>query len=84
MDAVDVKRQSEEGGLPKAELLTTREACLLLSIGRSTLCRDSASGRIPRPVRIGRKLRWRRRELQDWIQAGAPALTVWKWNRGGR
>ena len=27
-------------------------------------------GEAPRPVRVGRSVRWRRQELEDWIEGG--------------
>lgn len=36
-----------------------------------------ASGKLPKPVRIGRSVRWRREELRDWIQEGCPRRREW-------
>lgn len=36
--------------------------------------RLSKTGRMPRPVKIGALVRWRRREILDWIAAGCPNL----------
>lgn len=36
--------------------------------------RLSDSGRMPRPVKLGRVNRWRRDEIEAWIQAGCPQL----------
>lgn len=37
-----------------------------------------ADGRLPRPVRLGRAVRWNVDELRDWLAAGAPEIAVWK------
>ncbi len=38
-----------------------------------------ASGRLgPLPVRLGRLVRWRRDELEEWVAAGLPNREVWR------
>ena len=58
------------------ELLMTKQAAELLSIGERTLWRWSRSGICPAPVKIGYGLRpavrFKRSELLDWIRAGCP------------
>jgi excisionase family DNA binding protein len=48
-------------------LLTVREAVPITGIGRDTLCRLVAEGRI-RTVAVGRKRLIPRRELDAWIE----------------
>ncbi len=44
--------------------------------------------RIPQPVEVGETKFWRRRELADWVDAGAPNVGMrgdhWKWEPGVR
>lgn len=37
-----------------------------------------ASGRLPRPIRFGRAVRWLVDEFHDWLAAGAPARDAWE------
>src|SRR5258708_6191861 len=62
---------------PEAILLSDLEAAALLNVSRATLHRLRASGRLPAPVRLGRCVRYNRRELEEWAAAGAPPLNVW-------
>jgi predicted DNA-binding transcriptional regulator AlpA len=32
----------------------------------------NAAGRMPTPVRLGSLMRWRRKEIMEWIDAGCP------------
>lgn len=48
------------------QLLTTKEACARLQIGRTTLLALAASGKIRR-VKIGRLARWRPADLVAFI-----------------
>jgi excisionase family DNA binding protein len=53
-------------------LLTTSEAAELLSISVRHFQRRVSEGRIPAPVHIGGCVRWSRRVLEKWVEAGMP------------
>ena len=38
----------------------------------------NSSGRLPRPIRLGRAVRWNAAEIQDWLNAGAPQRDAWE------
>jgi len=61
------------------ELLTDAEAAHLCGMGRSTWRRLHAAGKVPEPVRLGGCVRWRRREILDWIEEGCPPRDRWRW-----
>ena len=61
------------------QLLTAQDVAEMLDIGRSTLYRLKSSGKVPRPVKIGGSVRWRRAEIKAWIEAGCPPLSRWNW-----
>lgn len=56
-------------------LLDVRGVADLLAISSSTVRRLADGGRMPRPVRLGALVRWRRSEVEDWIAAGCPSIT---------
>ncbi|MDR1612087.1 MAG: helix-turn-helix domain-containing protein [Planctomycetota bacterium] len=58
-------------------LIDARETATLCGMSRAAWHKQLASGRIPCPVKIGRLSRWRRRELESWIDAGCPARQKW-------
>ena len=43
----------------------------------------NSSGRLPKPIRLGRSVRWPREELVWWIAAGAPSRDAWEAMKGG-
>lgn len=63
-----------------AELLDVKAVASLLG-GCSVrhVYRLADAGRMPRPVRLGALVRWRRAELVAWIEAGCPSQQL-----GGR
>lgn len=71
--------------------LQSAESCLavsaadvakLLNLSLRHVNNLNASGRLPRPIRLGRSVRWPRAELEAWIAAGAPSRQEWDKMRG--
>ena len=58
-------------------LLTADEAAALCHTVPRTWRTWHSTGKIPQPVRIGRKTLWRPEELKDWIAAGCPDRETW-------
>lgn len=56
-----------------AELIDVRAMSRLLSCSTRHVCRLADGGRMPRPLKLGALLRWRRAEVEAWIEAGCPA-----------
>ena len=67
-----------------APLLLSAEAVgLLLGVSRSTVYSMHACGELgPRPIHLGRRTLWNRKELESWTDAGCPSRDVWKQGRG--
>lgn len=67
---------------PLALLLDAVGAADLLDVSRSHFLRLHASGQVPQPVRLGRRVLWIRSELEAWLKAGAPSRERWSLVRG--
>jgi predicted DNA-binding transcriptional regulator AlpA len=52
-------------------LLISREAAKLLRLSERTVERHRVAGTGPRFIRLGRAIRYRRRDLLDWIERAA-------------
>ena len=56
-----------------AELLDIKSVALLLGgCSKRHIYRLTDAGRMPRPIKLGSLVRWRRAELEAWINAGCP------------
>ena len=53
-------------------LLTVKDVKTLTKLGESTIWRYVDEEKIPRPVRIGKAVRWRTSEIAAWIDNGCP------------
>lgn len=58
----------------KAELLDVRAVAALLDCSARHIYRLSDAGKLPRPVKLGQLVRWRRVELLGWLDDGCPAV----------
>jgi predicted DNA-binding transcriptional regulator AlpA len=57
------------------ELLTGREAAALVRLSERTMERHRTAGTGPRYIALGRAVRYRRRDLHDWIERGTRQST---------
>lgn len=64
--------------------LSTAELAAALGVSIRLIQRMNASGRLPRPMRFGRAVRWSVEELRDWIAVGSPGRDRWERIKNGR
>jgi len=57
--------------------ISARELADLLGISMRQVWRLNSAGKLPRPVRIGGSVRWKRQEIMDWFEAGCPDRKTW-------
>ena len=58
--------------------LSADEVAALLGISRVHVWKLASTGRLPKPVRLGRAVRWDRKNLEAWLAAGAPTSDRWE------
>ena len=51
-------------------LLTAGQVAEMLNISTRTLWRLKSAGKLPAAIRIGKSIRWRREDLNTWIEEG--------------
>ena len=57
-----------------AELVGVRDVARMLGCSGRHVYRLSDAGKMPRPVKLGQLVRWRRAELIGWLDAGCPSV----------
>lgn len=63
-------------------LLDIQQLCACLSIARPTYYKIAASGVFgPLPIKLCRKVLYRRDEIESWVRAGCPHRKVWQSQR---
>jgi len=51
-------------------LMSAGQVAEMLNISTRTLWRLKSAGKLPAPIRIGKCVRWRREDLNTWIEEG--------------
>ena len=54
------------------------EVAKLLNVSERHVWAMTSSGRLPRPIRLGRRVLWSRAEIAAWLEAGAPTRDRWE------
>lgn len=55
-----------------APLIAVKELAVMLQIAERTVWRLNSAKKLPKPIRLGRSVRWRRSDIEAWLQAGCP------------
>jgi predicted DNA-binding transcriptional regulator AlpA len=51
-------------------LLSADDLAIELSVSARTISRLASAGKLPKPVRLGRSVRWRQEEIIFWLASG--------------
>lgn len=70
--------ESLEGAKPEAIeaaplMMTAEDIAECLKVSTRTVWRLKAKGDLPKSVKIGRAVRWRRSDILQWVHQGCPA-----------
>jgi predicted DNA-binding transcriptional regulator AlpA len=74
-----VTRATPKLPLVEREVWNGREAASAIGIAAGRWYELNRDGMVPRSIVIGGALRWRRRELMAWLEAGCPESSAWTW-----
>ena len=63
---------------PAALTVNAKQAAAMLNVSVRQLWRLNSTGRLPRPIRLGHCVRWRRAEIEAFVEAGCPTREKWE------
>ena len=66
---MDEKKQESNNTI---QLLTATDAAKLCRLSKRSWFRLSSAGKVPAPVRIGGSVRWRRSDIELWLEWNCP------------
>ena len=76
--AMTTNNEAEQLSVDPTELLTAGGLARRLKVSLRQIRKMHSEALVPAPVRLGRSVRWRAREIGEWIQASCPTRTVWE------
>ena len=65
-------------------MIGVKELAAMIQRSTRSIWRDTSSGKLPKPVRLGGSARWRRKEIIAWIDAGCPSREKWEEMEGNK
>ncbi len=63
-------------------LLAAGQVAEMLSLSKRTVFRLNSAGKMPKPVRINGSIRWRRSDIQRWLDWDCPERKMFESMRG--
>ena len=72
MNNTSVQEISTNGST--SQLISATELAELLKLSRRTLSRLQSRNALPKPIRLGRSVRWQLDAIRQWIADGCPNL----------
>lgn len=79
MNQINERGITDSGTANPTSLLDVDAVAKMLGCSTRHVRRMADYGAMPRPVKLGRLIRWRRVELDRWLDQGCPKIA-----RGGR
>ena len=64
-------------------VVSARELARLLGVSIRQIWRLNSSGKLPKPMRLGGSVRWLRKEIEAFVEAGCPDRQRWEAMKGG-
>lgn len=53
--------------MQETTLLNVKDVAVMLNLGVSTVWRHVKNGDVPKPIKIGRSVRWHQSDIDDWL-----------------
>jgi len=66
---------------PRRGTFTVIELAMYLGVSRATVWRLHSAGKLPRPIKLNRAVRWDRWTIEEWVSDGCPPREKWESSR---
>jgi len=63
--------------------LSVRDVADLLGVSERHIWKLERTARLPKALKVGRCVRWRRADIESWVSAGCPSRDAWAAPKGG-
>ncbi len=69
--------QKQASSTPQSLAISAKELARLLGVSLRQVWRLNSAGKLPKPLRLGGSVRWRRDEIVAFVEAGCPDRQTW-------
>ena len=74
----EVRCQKKAEDRPVALTANAKQVAVMLGVSVRQVWRLHTTGRLPKAVRLGNCVRWRRAEIEAFVEAGCPTREKWE------
>lgn len=71
------RAQNRDRDTGQSIAISAKALSQMLGVSLRQAWRLNATGKIPKPVRLGGSVCWNREEILDWFEAGCPDRQTW-------
>ena len=79
-----LKTQTNVGSQTNPLAFSAAELANRLGVSLRHMRRLDSAGKLPKPIRLGRSVRWPVAEIENWLDEGAPDRRTWEAMKGAR
>ena len=69
--------QKQASNTPQPLAISARELARLLDVSPRQVWRLNSTGKLPKPIRLGGSVKWRREEIVAWLGQNCPDRAEW-------
>jgi predicted DNA-binding transcriptional regulator AlpA len=70
-------KANQISGSSQSIAISAKDLAGMLGVSLRQVWRLNATGKLPRPVRLGGSVRWNREEVAQWFNTGCPDRQTW-------
>lgn len=63
--------------------IPAKDLARLLGVSLRQIWRLNSAGKLPKPIRLGGSVRWLRKEIEAFVEAGCPDRAQWESMKSG-
>ena len=75
---MEKQKQEQVNQTQQPLVISAKELAAMLGVSIRQVWRLNETGRLPKPIRLGGSVKWLRKEIEAFIEAGAPEREVWE------
>ena len=79
---MELKTQTNVRSQSNPLAFSAKELANRLGVSLRHIRRLDSAGKLPKPIRLGRSVRWPAVEIESWLDAGAPDRKLWQAMKG--
>ncbi len=78
-----MEKQKQSNASEASLMMNAKALAAMLGVSLRQVWRLNATGKLPRPIRLGGSVKWKISEITDWFEKNCPDRQAWEAIKGG-